>query len=153
MADRVVVMNGGRVEQEGAADDLYERPDTLFVASFIGSPPINLFEGEADAGVAKFHEATIALSEPVRGPVVLGIRPESLRAAERGTPARVTAAEPMGREVLYTADSAFGVIRFLEAGAEPRHREGDNVHLDFSPASALLFDKASGRRMDARVAA
>ena len=67
MADRVVVMNGGRVEQEGAADDLYERPDTLFVASFIGSPPINLFEGEADAGVVKFHEASIALAESVRG--------------------------------------------------------------------------------------
>jgi hypothetical protein len=59
----------------------------------------------------------------------------------------------MGREVLYTADSSFGVIRFLEAGAEARHSEGDNVHLDFSPASALLFDKASGRRLDARIAA
>jgi inositol-phosphate transport system ATP-binding protein len=151
MADRVVVMNGGRVEQEGAADDLYERPDTLFVASFIGSPPINLFEGEADAGVVKFHEASIALAESVHGPVVLGIRPESLQVSEHGTPAHVTAAEPMGREVLYTADSSFGVIRFLEAGAEPRHREGDNVHLNFSPASALLFDKASGRRMDAHI--
>ena len=152
MADRVVVMNGGRVEQEGAADDLYERPDTLFVASFIGSPPITLFEGEADAGVVKFHEASIALAESVRGPVVLGIRPESLQVAERGTPAHITAAEPMGREVLYTADSSFGVIRFLEAGAEARYREGDNVQLNFSPASALLFDKASGRRMDARIA-
>ena len=70
-----------------------------------------------------------------------------------GTPARVTAAEPMGREVLYTADSAFGVIRFLEAGAEPRHREGDNVPLGFAPASALVFDKASGRRLDVRIAA
>jgi inositol-phosphate transport system ATP-binding protein len=152
MADRVVVMNGGRVEQEGAADDLYERPETLFVASFIGSPPINLFEGESDAGVAKFHEASIALADSVRGPVVLGIRPESLQVADRGTPAHVTAAEPMGREVLYTADSSFGVIRFLEAGAEPRHREGDNVHLIFPPESAFLFDKASGRRMDARIA-
>ena len=53
MADRVVVMNGGRVEQEGAAEDLYERPDTLFVASFIGSPPINLFDGTADGSVLK----------------------------------------------------------------------------------------------------
>ena len=153
MADRVVVMNGGRVEQEGAAEDLYERPGTLFVASFVGSPPINLFEGEADGGVVKVHEARLPLAEPVRGSVVLGIRPESLQVAESGTPARVTAAEPMGREVLYTADSIFGVIRFLEAGAEPRHREGDSVPLGFSPASAFIFDKASGRRLDARIAA
>src|SRR5207245_5012895 len=76
MADRVVVMNGGRVEQEGAADDLYERPDTLFVASFIGSPPINLFDGDADGGVLNVHEARIPLAQSVRGgPVVLGIRP------------------------------------------------------------------------------
>src|SRR5258706_5982557 len=50
MADRIVVMNGGRIEQEGAAEDLYERPATLFVAGFVGSPPINLFEGGGHAG-------------------------------------------------------------------------------------------------------
>jgi inositol-phosphate transport system ATP-binding protein len=153
MADRVVVMNGGRVEQEGAAEDLYERPDTLFVASFIGSPPINLFDGAADGSVLSVHEARIPLAVSASGPIVLGLRPESLQVGEGGTPARVTAAEPMGREVLYTADSAFGVIRFLEAGAEPRHREGDNVPLGFAPESALVFDKASGRRLDVRIAA
>src|SRR5437868_2654791 len=131
MADRVVVMNGGRVEQEGAADDLYERPDTLFVASFIGSPPINLFDGDVDGSVLKVHEASIPVAKPVRGPVVLGLRPESLQVANGGMPSRVTAAEPMGREVLYTADSPFGVIRFLEAGAEPRHCEGDKLSLAF----------------------
>jgi len=150
-------MNGGRVEQEGAAEDLYERPDTLFVAGFIGSPPINLFEGEAEDGMVNVNQARLPLVEPVKGAVVLGIRPESLRVEEGGegsrTPSRIVAVEPMGREVLYTADNSFGVIRFLEAGAEPRHREGDNVPLGFSPASALLFDKASGRRLDARIAA
>ena len=59
----------------------------------------------------------------------------------------------MGREVLYTADSDFGVIRFLEAGAEPRHREGDNLLLGFAPAGVLVFDKTSGRRLDVRIAA
>jgi inositol-phosphate transport system ATP-binding protein len=146
-------MNGGRVEQEGAAEDLYERPDTLFVASFIGSPPINLFDGNADGNVLSVHEARIPLAVSASGPVVVGLRPESLRVGDGGTPARVTAAEPMGREVLYTADSSFGVIRFLEAGAEPRHREGENVPLRFPPESALIFDKASGRRLDVRIAA
>ena len=135
MADRIVCMRAGRIEQVGAADDLYLRPETLFVASFIGSPPINLFDGTADGAVLKVHDASIPLAQSVRGPVVLGLRPESLQVADGGTPARVTAAEPMGREVLYTADSDFGVIRFLEAGAEPRHREGDNVPLGFAPAA------------------
>ena len=156
MADRVVVMNSGRIEQEGAAEDLYERPATLFVASFVGSPPINLFDGQATGGMLRVNEAQLALTDPVQGPVVLGLRPETLRVDGSGdsgqTLSRITAVEPMGREVLYTADNAFGVVRFLEAGAEPRRREGDEVTLGFPPASALLFDKDSGRRLDARVA-
>src|SRR5216684_3082476 len=86
MADRIVVMNGGRVEQEGAAEDLYERPDTLFVASFIGSPPINLFDGNADGSVLSVHEARIPLAVSASGPVVLGLRPESLQVGDGGTP-------------------------------------------------------------------
>jgi hypothetical protein len=57
----------------------------------------------------------------------------------------------MGREVLYTAEASMGLVRFLEAGAEARHREGDSVTLAFAPEDALLFDKASGRRIDARL--
>ena len=157
MADRVVVMNGGRIEQEGSSEDLYERPATLFVATFVGSPPINLFDGEAAGGMLQVKDARFPVTGPAGGAVVLGIRPESLRVGESGstsqTPARVIAVEPMGREVLYTATGSLGVLRFLEAGAEPRHREGDDLALGFSAASALLFDKASGRRLDARIAA
>ena len=153
MADRIVVMNAGRIEQEGTAEDLYERPETLFVASFIGSPPINLFEGHAEGGAIKIHQGTMALATPVNGPVVLGIRPESLTVNGSGMPARIVAVEPMGREVLYTAESALGIIRFLEAGPDARHAEDDNIALSFSPDDGLLFDKTSGRRLDARVAA
>ena len=153
MADRIVVMNAGRVEQEGAADDLYERPETLFVASFIGSPPINLFDGHAEAETIKVHQATIPLAGSANGPVVLGIRPESLHVNSAGMPARIVAVEPMGREVLYTADCSLGVIRFLEAGPDARHAEDDNIALSFSPNHALLFDKTSGRRLDVFVAA
>ena len=157
MADRVVVMNGGRVEQEGTSEDLYERPATMFVASFVGSPPINFFDGQAAGAVLSINDAQLRLTEPVQGAVVLGLRPEILRVDGSGdssrTNSRITAVEPMGREVLYTADGPFGVIRFLEAGAEPQHREGDTVPLGFAPASALIFDKASGRRLDARIAA
>jgi inositol-phosphate transport system ATP-binding protein len=152
MADRIVVMNGGRIEQEGTANDLYERPATLFVAGFVGSPPINLFEGRATDGNVRIGETTLGVSGPVEGDIMLGIRPESVRADPHGAAARIVAVEPMGREVLYSAEAPLGVVRFIEAGAEARHREGDRVPLAFSPANVLLFDKVSGRRLDARIA-
>jgi inositol-phosphate transport system ATP-binding protein len=153
MADRIVVMNAGRVEQEGTAKDLYEQPRTLFVASFIGSPPINLFDGVADDGTIKVQDARLPLNGTARGDVVLGLRPENIQVDSTGTPARIIAVEPMGREVLYSADCSLGRVHFLEAGAEARHLEGDSVSLAFSPADALLFDKRNGQRLDARLAA
>ena len=152
MADRIVVMNGGRVEQEGTAKELYERPATLFVATFIGSPPINLFDGVAGDACIRIREVAMPLSSPATGDVVVGIRPESVRANGRGMSASIAAVEPMGREVLYTAESALGTIRFVEAGADARLREGNGVALDYAPRDVLLFDKASGRRLEARVA-
>ncbi|MEO6748607.1 MAG: ABC transporter ATP-binding protein [Casimicrobiaceae bacterium] len=153
MADRIVVMNAGRVEQEGTAKDLYEEPRTLFVASFIGSPPINLFDGHAQDGGIKVHDALIALTAPVTGDVVLGLRPEGVRVEDGGRPARIVAVEPMGREVLYSAEFALGSVRFLEPGADARHREGDNVTLGFRGGEALLFSRETGLRVAARVAA
>jgi len=153
MADRIVVMNAGRVEQEGTAKELYERPATLFVASFIGSPPINLFDGQAANGAIKVRQQTLRVAATVPQSLVVGIRPESLRVDDRGTPATLTAVEPMGREVLYTADTAMGLVRFIEPGSEARHREQDRVSLTYSPDDVLLFDKDSGRRLEARIAA
>ena len=152
MADRIVVMNAGRVEQEGTAKDLYERPGTLFVAGFVGSPPVNLFEGRAADGEIRVGGAALKLAGSASGSVVLGIRPETVQVNAAGMRARVLAVEPMGREVLYSAESALGLVRFIEAGAEARHREGDQVSLAFPPDAALLFDQASGRRLDARIA-
>jgi inositol-phosphate transport system ATP-binding protein len=152
MADRIVVMNAGRVEQVGTAKDLYEQPGTLFVASFIGSPPINLFDGHAEDGAIKVHDARVPLNGSARGDVVLGLRPESIRVGSSGTPARIIAVEPMGREVLYSADCSLGRVHFLEAGAQARHRESDNVVLAFSPNDALLFDRSNGQRLDTRIA-
>jgi inositol-phosphate transport system ATP-binding protein len=152
MADRIVVMNGGRVEQEGTAKDLYERPQTLFVAGFVGAPPINLFDAQAADGAITVREARFPLAQATQGELVLGIRPERLRAGSSGMPVRIVAVEPMGREVLYGAESAMGLVRFLEPGAEARHREGESLALAFAPEEALLFDKASGRRLDERLA-
>ena len=145
MADRVICMSKGRIEQIGSADDLYHRPDSLFVASFIGSPPINRIEGRAEGG--RFLAGAIAL--PLRGAaagdVVLGVRPEALRLGEGDLSAMVTDIEPHGREAIYHLTTPLGELRALEAGATPRFAVG--ARLPVAIASSLVFDRISGRRV------
>ncbi|MHC0053593.1 ABC transporter ATP-binding protein [Actibacterium sp. D379-3] len=138
MADHVVCMHAGRVEQTGTAEDLYLRPETLFVAGFIGSPPINLIVGPAPGGALTLTGG--------HGARTVGIRPEMLHVAETGLGARVIAVEPMGREVLTTVDSAVGMLRFLEATARPTWKVGDTLALRFAPGDSILFDE-HGRRI------
>jgi len=156
MAERIVVMNAGRIEQVGAPDDLYAGPESLFVAGFIGTPPMNLLSGEVREG----HLVVGDLSWPApvaSQTVTVGLRPEAIEAAEGADGAnggggrhtvegRIGSRESMGREVLYLAHTAAGPLRFLEAGPVPRHGEGDRVMLRFAADSLFLFD-AHGRRL------
>jgi multiple sugar transport system ATP-binding protein len=101
MADRIVVMRGGRVEQIGRPLELYDRPANTFVATFIGSPAMNLFEGAiADGRFVTASGVALPLPPGSRGeaPKVYGIRPEHLTIAERGVPATVVVVEPTGSE-------------------------------------------------------
>jgi inositol-phosphate transport system ATP-binding protein len=144
MADRIICMSKGRIEQIGSADALYHRPDSLFVASFIGSPPINLLSGEANGSGVRVGEVTLALPDGHRGPVTLGVRPESVRLGSVGLQARVEDLEPHGRETIYYLSTPLGLIRALEAGDSARLRIGDAVNIEME--RALLFDK-SGKRI------
>lgn len=136
MADRVVCMNAGRVEQVGRAEDLYLRPDTLFVAGFIGAPPMNLIP---------LPQAALEAPEAAQ---TFGLRPEALRPAEAGLSAKVTHVEPMGREVLTTADTPLGPLRFLEATAQPNWHAGDSLHLKYAQTDGILFDTGGMRMPD-----
>jgi inositol-phosphate transport system ATP-binding protein len=147
MADRIVCMANGRIEQVGSAEDLYARPQSIFVAGFVGSPPINLLEGRAEAGLVTVGAALLPRTGAgAAGAVTFGIRPEKLRFAASGMAARIDQIEPMGREVLYVVESALGQLRVLEAGERPRLSEGAAVHLAFDAADTMLFDP-SGRRI------
>ena len=147
MADRVICMSKGRIEQIGTADDLYQRPDSLFVAGFIGSPPINLLQGQAGEGQTRVGDGLLPLSGRASGPVVVGIRPEHVSLGQGGLNARVDDLEPHGRETIYHLNTDFGTLRALEAGGVARYRVGDSVPFDVT--SSLLFDAASGRRIAA----
>ena len=143
MADRIVCMSEGRIEQIGTPDDLYRRPASRFVAAFVGSPPINLFDGHAADGRLVVNGHSLALEgEPASGEVVFGIRPEDLHfTAEGGVECRIEQIEPMGRETLYVADSPLGTLRVLEGGSGTRHAPGDALRVGFDPVHVLLFER------------
>jgi inositol-phosphate transport system ATP-binding protein len=151
MANRIVCMRHGRIEQIGSADELYGRPASLFVASFIGAPPINLIAGRAENGAFRVDRLALPLEGEARGDAVLGVRPEAVRLGEGPLSGLIEAVEPMGRETLYVLDTPLGTLRALEAGAERSFGQGDRTQLGFGPSDTLLFDASSERRLSARV--
>jgi len=147
MADRIVVLRGGRVEQAGAPLDLYNRPANRFVAGFIGSPRMNFSEGRiasADAGgvtVALDRLGTVALpgfQGAVPGePVTLGVRPEHFAFAEAGLPGTVDLIEQMGGESYVYVAMANGERLTVRHPGQSRLAAGEAVHL--APGTAHLF--------------
>ena len=149
MADRIVVMNGGKVEQVGAPLDLYDRPANLFVAGFIGSPSMNVIGGTiTDSG---FEAAGITLPLPAsvtaRGKASYGFRPEHLTLAADGLPAKVSLIEPMGSETQVTMTlgehTITGVFRERIAA-----RHGETIHIRPDLTAIHLFDAATGLRIE-----
>ena len=105
LAERMIVMNAGRMEQIGTPDEVYSRPTTTFVAGFIGSPPMNLVKGTADGTAFAVGTTRLALGAPAprAGELILGVRPEHVglgRAGAGGWPMRVGAIEMLGAERL-----------------------------------------------------
>jgi len=147
MADRIVCMREGRIEQIGNAEDLYKRPDSLFVASFLGAPPINLLAGEAHGDRLRIGETELTLTGAAEGRVILGIRPEAVTLGGAGLPATVLDVEPMGRETLFLLETPLGPLRALLAGATAPYRTGEKLTFTFNPEDSILFDGASERRL------
>ena len=102
LAQRMIVMNAGRMEQIGTPDEVYHRPATTFVAGFIGSPPMNLLEGQADGSRFTVGGVTLALPAPAPrpGPLLLGVRPEHADGADMGWAMKVEVVEMLGAERL-----------------------------------------------------
>ncbi|QTF09191.1 ABC transporter ATP-binding protein [Brenneria izadpanahii] len=149
MASRIICMNKGRVEQIGTPEALYRQPANTFVAGFIGSPPITLLPGAASGDEAQVGECRLWLSQPYRGALTLGIRPEdvSLTAAGGGVlDGVIEQVEPMGREVLYRLHTPLGSLQALVAGAAAQYGPGASLGVSLPYASLLLFD-ADGYRL------
>ncbi|MDZ4095818.1 MAG: sn-glycerol-3-phosphate import ATP-binding protein UgpC, partial [Paracoccaceae bacterium] len=144
LADRLVVLNGGRIEQIGAPLDVYRRPASTFVASFIGSPAMNLVPVQWQGDRLHLGAGTLAAPRSGSGPVTLGIRPEDLRAAAPGTPDSLDLAVEFVEEL--------GATRLVH-GQVNGHRMicaqgadiplSDHLNLTTDPAALHLFDAAT----------
>jgi len=154
MADKIVVMHDGRVEQIGAPLDLYDRPDNLFVAGFIGSPAMNMIKGRIRVnGTASFEGpagVTFSLAAAGSGndgrPAVYGVRPEHFSLSDDGAEAEVQVIEPTGSELQVVAklggEDIIAVFR-------ERHqfKPGEKIRLKPDPRLVHLFDETTGKRL------
>ena len=160
MADRIAVMNKGRLQQFDEPEVLYNRPANLFVAGFIGSPPMNFLEGsvvEREGGF--FFEANgfrVRLPEELgrRGAekpgVVLGVRPEDIEIAMHdglgGVRASIYVVEPLGRDSIVNVRVDGAILKILAPG-DLRVEPGQTVWLRIKSSRIHLFDKATGRSL------
>src|SRR5947199_6645217 len=153
MADKIVVMHDGIVEQIGTPLDLYDKPDNLFVAGFIGSPAMNFLHGKVKAnghlGFEGPNGVTLPLSiAPAASdgrPAVYGIRPEHFAIADDGAEAEIVVVEPTGSET-----QVFAKLGGEQVVAVFRERHqfnpSDKIRLKPDPALVHLFDETTGNR-------
>lgn len=144
MGDRIAVLRDGVLQQVASPDELYKKPANTFVASFIGSPPMNLITVPVADGNASLGGASIPV--PIRsGKIVLGIRPEEFRTSAEGIELRPTVdvVEPLGatKSVMLTVD---GNSLTASLDADVQVEEGKSVSLWIRPNSIHYFDAASG---------
>ncbi|TPW32953.1 ABC transporter ATP-binding protein [Pararhizobium mangrovi] len=151
MADRIVVMNAGQIEQVGEPRELYRDPDNLFVASFIGTPEINRFSGTItdgevllDCGFA--FSSSLSADLPNGTAIVCGVRPQHLNLASDGMEAEVLLVEPTGDGEEIEVQLGTEPVTLVTSG----HRVpsvGERVFVRIDTNEALLFDAETGRRI------
>ncbi|MEL6966352.1 MAG: sn-glycerol-3-phosphate ABC transporter ATP-binding protein UgpC [Pseudomonadota bacterium] len=150
LADRVVVMNKGVVQQVGTPVDIYDRPQNTFVASFIGSPAMNLMSGTLKNGVFTAPGVEVkGLTDAHNGEVSLGFRAEDAEIVSKGgqLSASVYSMELLGEATMVTVRIG-DAMASVKAGKEYRSDIGDDVQFKIPPSICHVFDGASGERID-----
>jgi multiple sugar transport system ATP-binding protein len=159
MADRIVVMHDGVIEQIGTPLELYDRPSNLFVAQFIGSPAMNIVQGTLRRTNGSAHvETADGIRWPLGGAhgsdgqaVTYGVRPDHLELSGTGTaavPGEVVVVEPTGSETELVVKIGSAQM-IVETHGRPSLQPGDKVSFAVNPANVHLFDQASGTRLSA----
>ena len=153
MADVIAVMNSGVVEQVASPRDIYDRPASLFVADFIGSPPMNFlpFRDRLATGAEaiRLGEGRVAIpaarEDVAESDLVLGVRPEHVRFTDRGmVRGEVYGVEYLGTTQIVTVTTRYGALK-ARSPSSLSFRAGEHVGLDFRPDTLSIFDQKSGR--------
>ncbi len=151
MADKIVVLRAGRVEQVGAPLDLYRDPDNKFVAGFIGSPSMNFLECSVDVANVSHPAFETAMPSPVpfaqgTTAVTMGVRPEHLQIIQ-GDRLTVELTEALGGVSYAYLRAHDGTRLIIEERGDVRSKQGDKVGLTFEPHRALMFDAQTEERL------
>ena len=161
MADQIVVMRDGRIEQTGAPLELYDKPVSRFVAGFIGSPSMNFLPGTLQGSPGAWR-VQLGAGEGVDLPnelraesgraVWLGVRPEHVRlTSEGGIGASVTVVEPTGADTFVSCEHHGQALSVLFRERQ-QFQPGSTIRLSPDPAQLHVFDATSGQRLDAAIA-
>jgi multiple sugar transport system ATP-binding protein len=157
MADRIVVMRGGRIEQIGTPLEIYRRPSNLFVATFFGTPTMNVITGQLSRdGTCHFQAVGLDIELPTRmvpasalgRPISLGVRSEHVHLGDAGVPAEVRLTEPLGDETLVFFDYGGDTDLVAKMGGECDLRVGDRIHFRLNAGGVLFFDTPDGTRLE-----
>jgi sn-glycerol 3-phosphate transport system ATP-binding protein len=172
LGDRIAVLDRGRLQQLGTPDDVFDRPANLFVAAFMGSPPMNLLRGRVEGGQLEAGTLRLEVAGVADGEVVVGFRPETLGLAGGGGPGlhmQVEVVEPLGTETLVHGSTEGELVRPEEVigdgdalpalagaraaiaarlGARERPAAGERVRLELDVAGIHLFDARTGQALE-----
>jgi multiple sugar transport system ATP-binding protein len=156
MADRIVVMREGRIEQIGAPLEIYRRPANLFVATFFGTPTMNVIAGQISRDGAYRFQATqldvelpdrIVPAAAVGARISLGVRSEHVYLGDSGVPAEVLLTEPLGDETLVFFDYGGDTELVAKLGGDCALKVGDRIHFTFQSSGVLFFATPDGTHL------
>jgi multiple sugar transport system ATP-binding protein len=150
LADRIAIMEKGKIQQLGTPDDVYNNPANIFVAGFIGSPPMNLIKGDIENGTFVGPDTRVeGVGAGSRPNVVLGIRPEDMSIAAAGQGhinSKLYSLEPTGDQTLVTAFAGSQLV-VVKGARDFRQNIDTDIGIRFDTTRAYLFDGTSGTRI------
>ena len=147
LGDRIVVINNGIVEQVGTPKDIYSKPNTKFVAEFIGSPQMNIFNCKIDNGIAKIDNNSINLNKSINvDDASIGIRPDDIQISDSGSiTCKANLVEYLGSDMIVY--SSIGDQEFsCKLSSKINLKAGDTFKFDIPPSTVHIFDNVSGHR-------
>ena len=159
LGNRIAILNDGILQQVGGPLEVYERPANMFVAGFIGSPAMNMLDGEliekngkfiGDFGIISYPISPQVAKECSSEKIVLGVRPEHINMSEKRLPggfkAKIEVVEPLGREYVISIN-ADGIVLTVLTKLEKLVQPGDEVWVKFDEENVHIFDKKTQKRL------